>query len=434
MNWREIKVNHALFFIVLCMACTTGSGQGLESATDSQTKVYLPVVLLEGGQGTPPPAWGMAERIDVDNGRTDEPQVAMDPNGNAIAVWEQWDDGTRANIWSNRYEAGVGWGTPLLLESDNAKHPRFPKVAMDSAGHAIAVWQQWQQRDEGVDFSIRSNRYEVGVGWGTTPLRLDSGDGGGAVGSQVAMNSAGHAIAVWYQSDGTRNNIWANRYEAGVGWGTPMLLESDDTVFALFPQVAIDSAGHAIAVWQQWDGTRNNIWANRYEASVGWGTPILFESDDAGDANFPQVAMNSAGHAIAVWYQWDGTRNNIWANRYQANIGWGTPLLLESDNAENASSPQVAMDSAGHAIAVWQQSDGTRVTIWANRYQANIGWGTPTLLESGNGGDALFPQVVIDSADHAIVVWEQSDGTRVTIWANRFEYIEWPSARPQKSR
>lgn len=29
----------------------------------------------------------------------------------------------------------------------------------------------------------------------------------------MAVNSAGIAVAVWHQSDGTHNHIWSNRYE-----------------------------------------------------------------------------------------------------------------------------------------------------------------------------------------------------------------------------
>jgi len=44
----------------------------------------------------------------------------------------------------------------------------------------------------------------------------------------------------------------------------------------------------------------------------------LFETDDAGGAFSPQIAIDTNGNAIAVWYQSDGARNNIWANRWVA--------------------------------------------------------------------------------------------------------------------
>lgn len=107
------------------------------------------------------------------------------------------------------------------------------------------------------------------------------------------------------------------------------------------------------------------------DASRGktWGTAQLIETDNAGGAGDPRVAFDTAGNALAVWTQGDGTRYNIWANRYTAGSGWGTAQLIETDNASDAGNPQIAIDTAGNALAVWEQFDGTRYNIWANRYQ-----------------------------------------------------------------
>ncbi len=48
-----------------------------------------------------------------------------------------------------------------------------------------------------------------------------------------------------------------------------------------------------------------------------WGAAALIETDNAGDARRPQVAFDGNDNALAVWYQSDGTRYNIWANRFQ---------------------------------------------------------------------------------------------------------------------
>jgi hypothetical protein len=154
----------------------------------------------------------------------------------------------------------------------------------------------------------------------------------------------------------------------GTGWGAPTLIETG-TGIAFLPQVAVDAGGNAIAVWGQYDGTRYNIYANRYTATTGtWGTAALIEFNNAGSASSPQIAFDAGGNAIAVWEQSDGAlNNNIWANRYTAGSGWGTAALIETD-AGYAYSPQIAIDAGGNAIAVWSQ-DGARTNIWANRYQ-----------------------------------------------------------------
>ena len=98
-----------------------------------------------------------------------------------------------------------------------------------------------------------------------------------------------------------------------------------------------------------------------------WGTAVKIETA-AGSALNPRIAFDGSGNAIAVWVQNDGTRDNIWANRFNGT-SWGTAELIETDNAGEAYSTQIAFDSSGNAIAVWQQNDGTRNNIWANRFE-----------------------------------------------------------------
>jgi hypothetical protein len=79
---------------------------------------------------------------------------------------------------------------------------------VDPFGNAIAVWAQY----DGTFFSIRTSRYIPGGGWGTAGL-IGTGNTGDTAWPQIAMDQDGSAIAVWWQSDGTWWNIWANRFE-----------------------------------------------------------------------------------------------------------------------------------------------------------------------------------------------------------------------------
>ena len=365
---------------------------------------------------TPSGGWGTATLIETDNaGGAVNPQIAMDGGGNAVAVWQQ-SDGTRTNIWANRFTPSGGWGTATLIETDNAGDALYPQVAMDGSGNAVAVWQQ----SDGTRTNIWANRFTPSGGWGTATL-IETYNGYVASSPQVAMDGSGNAVAVWQQSDGTRTNIWANRYTPSGGWGTATtLIESSNAGEALLPQVAMDGSGNAIAVWEQYDGTRRNIWANRYTPSGGWKTATLIETDNAGGSRYPQVAMDNNGNAFAVWQLYDGSRFNIWATRYTSSAEWDTATLIETDNAGDAIYPHLAMDGSGNAVAVWTQSDGIRYNIWANRFTPSGGWGTAALIEFNNAGSAGTPQVAMDGGGNAVAVWQQSDGTRDNIWANRF--------------
>ncbi len=206
--------------------------------------------------------------------------------------------------------------------------------------------------------------------WRTAAL-VETENAGAAQRPQIAIDANGNALAVWYQFGGARADIWANRYTASTGWGTAALIETNNAGNALWPQIAIDTNGNALAVWQQSDGNSAHfdIWSNRYTAGTGWGTAVLIETDNADGAGWPQIAIDANGNALAVWGQWDGMRENIWSNRYTAGTGWGTAALIETDNAGGASSAQIAINANGNALAVWEQFDGTRFNIWANSFQ-----------------------------------------------------------------
>ena len=159
-------------------------------------------------------------------------------------------------------------------------------------------------------------------------------------------------------------------------WGTAAYIERADNGNAINPQVAMDSSGNAVAVWQQLDGpTIFGIGYNRYDAQSGsWGGAQWIEGRNNGNAINPQVAMDSSGNAVAVWQQLDGFLiDSIGSNRYDAQSGsWGTAAYIERAdiNNRNAAAPQVAMDSCGNAVGVWQQLDGSLIdSIVSNRFE-----------------------------------------------------------------
>ena len=329
-------------------------GYAMVTVSDTQSRAATGVVILNTLYGT----WGYAAIIDAGANNAYAPQVSFDSAGNASAVWEQYD-GTHYRIYANRYVAGIGWGSAATIDA-GANNAYNPQVSFDSAGNAIAVWRQW----DGSNYRIYANRYVAGTGWGSAGI-IDAGANNASL-PQVSFDSAGNAISVWQQSDGTYNRIYANRYVAGTGWGSAVAIETNPND-AADPQVSFDSAGNAIAVWYQSDGNYSRIYSNRYVAGTGWGAATAIETD-ANDAYNPQVSFDSAGNAIAVWYQSDGTYNRIYSNRYVAGTGWGLAAAIET-NANTASDPQVSFDSAGNAISVWQQSDSTYNRIYANRFQ-----------------------------------------------------------------
>ena len=352
--------------------------------------------------------WANAELIETDDvGDADEPQIAMYGYGKAIAVWQRLD-GFRWNIWANRFD-GSSWGTAELLEMSDAT-AGDPQIATDGSGNAIAVWDQ----ADVAGGDLRASRFD-GFSWGT-PESIETNDTGSTADPQIAMDSTGTAVAVWIQADGFRWNIWANRFD-GSSWGTAELIETGDAT-ASDPQIAMDGAGNAVAVWIQSDGTAFSVWANHFDGSA-WGTAAMIETDDTVYLEYPQIAMNDSGDAVAVWEQHaGGSQVNIWANHFDGST-WGTAERIENSNNRTIN-PQIAMDGAGNAIAVWEeQIEVGHRNVWANHFDGSA-WGSARLIEH-TSFSAYKPQIAMEYDGSAIAVWEQADNYFDEIWANRFD-------------
>lgn len=359
--------------------------------------------------------WRTASYIGNGKERAFIPQIAIDSNGNALAVWAQKTDGIHS-IYANRYNAeDHNWGTPILIESRTGG-AYAPQIAVDSQGNAIAVWEQ----HDGVTPSIYANRYTVSDNsWGE-PVLIESGNGA-AYSPKVAFDSNRSAIAVWEQKDNGSVSIYANHYNAAEGnWGTPTAIETGSGN-AYDPQMAFDSNGNAIAVWFQIEGGVESIYANYYCAAGGnWGAHTLLE-DGSGAASAPRVAFDHDGNAVAIWTQNDGSADSIYVNHYSAASGnWGTQTLLETGSGA-ATGPQVAVDHDGNAIAIWTQDDGSVDSIYVNHYSSLDGsWGAQTLLDTSDG-TAGSPQVAIDSNGNALAIWTQyNSASGNNIYGNRY--------------
>jgi hypothetical protein len=151
---------------------------------------------------SPTEGWGTEELINNGSGHAYDVELAMAASGDAIAVWPQQDD-----LWANRYVPSAGWGTaePIEAGSDDASWATS-HVAINSNGQAVAVWRQYDAYDY-AKFNLFANRYVPGAGWGTAEL-MESDNVLDVYAPRVALDPNGNAIVVWSQG-----GVWARRLE-----------------------------------------------------------------------------------------------------------------------------------------------------------------------------------------------------------------------------
>lgn len=336
--------------------------------------------------------WIGQQLIQVDDDALDarEPHVAIDGAGRALALW--------AGVWTNHFVPGEGWHTPTRLEDGDE-----PELAMDAAGNAVAVWSTTQPDD--IPLDLWSRRFSWADGWDRATL-LEQRDDGVGYDPRVAVDDAGGAVAVWAQYDAShQTHVWVSRLVPGTGWSDPLQFDSADSTGP--PRVAMAPSGEAIVVWSERDGDDDGVWARRWVPGEGWSAATRIH-DHGG--SWMDVAMDPAGSAVVTWESWDGIRPSVWAARFVADSGWEPAMALE-DGDEPAIEPDVAIDASGHAIVVWQRSSD-EVGVMERRFEPGTGWlaaeqldahgGLPHLAMSPSGAATV---VYSRSTDGASSLW-----------------------------
>jgi hypothetical protein len=347
------------------------------------------------GSGT----WQASIALSAEN--AERPVVAMDPQDNAIAVWER-STGSGSIIESAVRPTSTGvWQAPVPL-SREGQTASYPEIAIDPQGNAIAVWVRNYVSESIVEAAVRP----AGSGVWQAPIALSAG--GQSVGEpDVAVDAQGNALVVWRQL-GVTETIQAAVRPAGSGvWQAPVALSTPGEN-AILPKVAVDLQGDAVVVWTSNNGGNRIVEATRKQGPSGiWQTPVALSSPTEG-ASEPEVAIDSQGDAVAIWQSSAGANEIIDAASMSAGSGvWQSPIPVSiSATSLIGEFPQIAMDPQGDAVAVWDQSNGSDYIVEAAvRSPASGAWQVPTPL-SPAGENSYLPQVAVDPQGNAVAIWE----------------------------
>ncbi len=127
----------------------------------------------------------------------------------------------------------------------------------------------------------------------------------------------------------------------------------------------MESNGGFIAAWTSFeqpggDESGLGVYAQRFEPD---GSPIgdrilVNDTQREGDQFAPQVAVDSVGNFIVVWQGDDGDGAGIFGQRYAMDgTVDGDPFPVNDVTIGDQQAPSVAMDNDGNALVTWQSFD-----------------------------------------------------------------------------
>jgi hypothetical protein len=314
------------------------------------------------------------------------PRVGVDAAGNAIAVWSD----SASAVWANRYShALLAWGGAIRIDAGTATSAYPPRIAMDQNGDALVIWAQNTTASTRLDVYSASFKASAQM-WSPATLveKITAGD---AIGPVLAGDGVGNAIALWNQNDGTGiYTLWTNRHSA-TGWSTaPLQVESMHVGNGASYDIALDGSGNATVVWTGQTPTASRLPA----ASTIWSATQLH---NVMGATQPRIVSTASGSLTAIWTEPSGAQYAAWAARFTGG-SWGPATSIQSTSTATASMPTLATDSQGNAIAMWTSTSGTS-GIFSNTYLASGGWQGEKTMTGSQSAVAISPN------GHAAAVW-----------------------------
>jgi PKD repeat protein len=362
------------------------------------------------------PAWLGALDLSSVTAFSQQPAVAVDSSGEAVALWT---DNTGALLASVHPPDG-GWQAPKTIATGASFGDQ---AAFDAQGDATALWVN----TSGV---VQSAMLPSDAAAWSAPAPISPSDAGSP---QLAIDAQGDALAVWTLTESASRSIVEAAFRpAGTGtWQNPIPLStldfsaSSDEVAS--PQVALDAQGDATAVWSQTTGSNKSIvWAaSRLAANGIWQTPVPLSSSTVGSGS-PRLVIDAAGRSTAIWTDATG----IHSSDQQPGGAWSSPVAVSS--VAGSADPDLAVDSQGDEALVWDQPAGSSQEVAEAAARAPTGaWQTPVTLSGLQPNTSTRlpePQVRLDARGDAVAIWNAFDGTNNSLQAmNRTVSGSWPA-------
>lgn len=247
---------------------------------------------------------------------------------------------------------------------------------------------------------------------------------------------AGHAVTA---QDGQGNTVvaWTRQSALGFfeihtavqsasgGWSGASRLSTPGSYNAFFPQIRFDSQGNGLAVWTQGDGTGTEVWSSRFVKGTGWQMPTRLDRTFDTSGYGASLAIDADGNAFAVWGKRETQYGNsdIWGARFTPAGGWQAATRLGNSanigNYDQAEQPQVAVDAAGNAYVLWVQRT-SEAPVWVARYQAGSGWQPAVSVGAVRLGEPSGPKLAVSKSGQVMALWNSFIGAggsyRFDLW------------------
>ena len=202
------------------------------------------------------------------------PATGMDADGDFVVVWQSNGQdqatGTNEGVYGQRYSAaGVVRGGEFRVNTTTAGNQVRPQVAMDPLGNFVVVWES----DDGSGPGIFAQRYDAAGAAQGGEFRVNATTAQPQSFPAVAMGGDVGFVVTWVSStqDLSLDGVYAQRFTpSGVPAGPEFRVNTETASQQRYPTVAIDLSGEFVVAWSsdlQDPDNSTGIYAQRFDAA-----------------------------------------------------------------------------------------------------------------------------------------------------------------------
>jgi len=352
-------------------------------------------------------------------GDQQDPAVAMDGDGGFVVVWYGEGPGDSSGVFARLFHAD---GTPktgqFRVNTVTADDQNDASVAMNPSGAFVVVWESDLQ--DGDEDGVYARRFAAdGTALDPVEVQVSETTLNQQVDPNVAMADDGSFAVAWEafpNFDGMAGAVYVRLFGAdGIPTTGDLLVNTFTDDGQRDPVIAMWPGGGFVVAWEsasQDSGSTWGIFAKVFDAT---GAPLTGDlpvnTHVDGDQRDPFVAASGTGFVV-VWQSLgqDGSDWGVYGRGFDlGGVATTAELQLHATTAAWQGDPCVAADGIGRFVVVFE--DGPSVQdVLLREYRAD---GTPAAdplrVNAYTAGDQDDPELAMNAAGAAVVVWEGDD-------------------------
>ncbi|MBN2089781.1 hypothetical protein JW964_09210, partial [candidate division KSB1 bacterium] len=301
-----------------------------------------------------------------------------------------------------------------------------PQIAMNSNGNYVVVWYDYRN----VDPDIFAQRYNSsGVKQGNSFRVNDDSGSSDQYSPAIAVDGSGNFVVVWEDyRNGNRRDIYGQRYSSsGAKQGTNFLVNYNSGSLGQYsPAIAVDGSGNFVVVWEDDRNGNSDIYGQRYSSSGAKQDTNFLINDVSGSIyqGRPEIVVDGSGNFVVVWSDGRNGNPDIYGQWYNSSgAKQGTNFLVNDDSGSSDQySPAIAVDGSGNFVVVWYDERNGNYDIYGQRYGSSGAKQDANFLVNDDSGSSYQsgPEIVVDGNGIFVVVWLDERNGNYDIYGQRY--------------